>query len=90
MARQEQIKNCRPRCLVNLQNVGKCKRLLELVPVRLVVQQVVSESLHSCIIAPLGLPVCLRVIDYGEVVFRTQYYAYGVEEFGDKLLLVVG
>lgn len=67
-----------------------CKRLQVLVPVRLLVGYVLLESLHNRLVGPLSLPVCPRMVDCGEVVFRTQYLAQGDKDLGDELLHVVG
>lgn len=63
-----------------------CKRLQVVAPVRLVVRYALSESLHSCLTEWLGLPVCLQVVARDEIVLGAQYPAYGIEEFGHKLL----
>lgn len=52
-----------------------CKGLQILVPVRLVVCHVLSESLYNVLIEPLGLLVCLRIAGRVEIVLGAQHCA---------------
>lgn len=60
-----------------------------LVPVFLPGCHIISNSLHSRLIEPLGLPFCLRTVDCSEIVSKAPFSAYRVEELGRKLLVVV-
>lgn len=69
--------------------VELCKRLYILVRVHLLVCHVISNSPPNRLVEPLSLPAHLRKVDCGEVVSGTEYLAYGVKEFGEKLFSVV-
>lgn len=48
-----------------------------------------SELLHSCLTAPLGLPVFLLMSGGSEIVLGVQYSAYLVEKLGNEQLFIV-
>lgn len=75
---------------MNSHIVRVCKWLQVLVPARLVVPHVVLESLHNLLAERLGMPVCLRMVSSGEIVFEAKYFAYGVKELRHELFFVVG
>lgn len=89
MACQHQVRRCRPCCLLNPHIGVVCKWLQALVPVRLIVRHVISESLQNSLFEHLGRPVYLRMVGGGEIVVGAQSFAYGVDENGDGLLPVV-
>lgn len=74
---------------MNLHIPEKCKVLHILVPVCMVVPQAVSELLQNRPAQPLGLPVCMPAVGRGAMVVGAHYFAFEVEEPGDKLLLAV-
>lgn len=89
MACRQKVKRLRFSCLVSLHIVGVCKRLELLISVRLVVRHVMPMFLRIHLTELLGLPVYLRMVDCGEVLFVIQFLAYGVEELDSNLLPVV-
>lgn len=89
-AYEQQGTKCCPRCSKNPCTERVCKHLQGPAPVCPLLCHIVSKLLHNRLVIALSLPVSLRMIGGGKVIFRTQCSAHEGKELGNRLILFVG